>query len=80
MEYDGFVTRVAEREDRDLAELGSAERDAMAVVATLLDAVTDRESDDLSTHYTADYDELFAMVDPEEVWGPGWRERLGEAG
>lgn len=78
--YDEFVTRVAEREDRDIEERASAERDAQAVVATLLDAVASRTTDDLLTYLTADYEPLLALVEPEEVWGPGWRDRLGEQG
>lgn len=78
MQYEEFASRV-EREQAS-ADRASAERDAQAVVAALLDAVTGRESDDLLAHLTGDYEALLGMVDSEEVWGPGWRDRLGEAG
>lgn len=81
--YDEFVARVMEREGTTDAAAGDREAAAVhaqAVVAVLLDSVQSRTSDDLLSHLTTDYEALFGMVDPEEVWGPGWRERLGQAG
>jgi uncharacterized protein (DUF2267 family) len=77
--YGEFVTRVAEREERvGNADRGRVERHAAAVVAVLLEAVTARESDDVLSYLTPDYEPLFDMVDPESVWGPGWYDRLAE--
>lgn len=79
--FDEFVTRVLERESvTEMDERDAATEHAQAVVAVLLDAVTSEESDDVLSYLTRDYERLFEGVDPEEVWGPGWRERLGEAG
>lgn len=81
--YDEFVARVMEREgttDASTADREAAAVHAQAVVAVLLDAVQSRTSDDLLSHLTADYEALFGMVDPEAVWGPGWRDRLGQSG
>lgn len=79
--FDEFVARVLEREMvTDVAERETARRHAQAVVAVLLDAVTSRKSDDVLSHLTTDYERLFEGVDPEAVWGPGWRDRLGERG
>lgn len=77
--YDEFRTRVAEREAAD-PDPEAAAIHAQAVVAVLLEAVSGRESDDLLSSLTADYEPLFGMVDPESVWGPGWRDRLGQHG
>ncbi|WP_327053326.1 DUF2267 domain-containing protein [Halomicrococcus gelatinilyticus] len=79
--FDEFVARVLERETvTEIDERDAAVEHAQAVIAVLLDAVTSRESDDVLSYLTRDYERLFEGVDPEEVWGPGWRERLGEAG
>lgn len=78
--YDEFVARVAERTGAGDPDLELAEYHAQAVVSVLLDAVQSETSDDVLSHLTADYEDLFGMVDPEDVWGPGWRDRLGEAG
>ena len=78
--YDEFVARVAEREGDASPDLDAAERHARAVIAVLLDAVRSRDSDDLLSALTEDYEALLAFVDPEDVWGPGWRHRLGQHG
>jgi uncharacterized protein (DUF2267 family) len=80
-DYDEFVARVMKREGETGPEdRPVAARHAQAVVAVLLDAVESRESDDLLSYLTEDYAPLFEQVDPEDVWGPGWRDRFGEAG
>lgn len=77
--YDEYVTRVMEREELD-ADRDAAERHAQAVVGVLVEAVTPRQGNDILPYLSEDYEQLFALVDADEVWGPGWRERLGERG
>ena len=79
--FDEFVAPALARETvTEVAEREAARRHAQAVVAVLLNAVTSRKSDDVLSYLTADYERLFEDVDPEAVWGPGWRDRLGERG
>lgn len=78
-DYGEFVSRVQEREETvDRVDRAVVEQHAAAVVSVLLEAVAPRKSDDLLPHLTADFEPLFDLVDPEEVWGPGWHDRLGQ--
>lgn len=79
--YDEFVARVRERTaDGDLPDREVAVSHAQAVVAVLLEAVQSTQTDDVLSYLTRDYEPLFDGIDPEEIWGPGWIDRLGERG
>ncbi|MFB6137784.1 MAG: DUF2267 domain-containing protein [Halobacteriaceae archaeon] len=77
--YDEYLARVGERmDDATGVERAAAERRAQTVVAVLLDAADSETTDDLLSYLSPDYEPLLELVEPEAVWGPGWRERLGE--